>query len=302
MYLEAVVVCVNYSDFLAQTLPENRTMFDNMVVVTSLTDLDTVRICNKYNVRCIQTNAFYENSEVFNKGAGINVGLKALNRSGWVLHLDADIYLPPLTRYVMRKAHLDPSRIYGADRLMCPDYNSWVEYRENWRSVHEDWSFTHLDLFRTGSRIVQYGDFLEDGEPDGWVPIGYFQLWNPKGSGVYTYPGEHGAADRSDVLHAKRWSRANRVLIPELVVIHLESEECVMGTNWNGRKTRKFGPAASEPLEQALPMAAPIPASIPTPAQARAFAPIPKVVPRRRPHLWQGLRTLLGWLLKHPRY
>lgn len=299
MYLEAVVVCVNYSDFLAHTLPENRTMFDNMVVVTSLSDLDTVKICNKYNVKCIQTDVFYENKQAFNKGAGINVGLKALNRTGWVLHLDADIYLPPLTRHVMRKASLEPSKIYSADRLMCPDYESWANYRGSWRSVHEDWTFTHLDLFRTGSRIVQYGDYLDDGEPDGWVPIGYFQLWNPKGSWVHCYPEIHGAADRSDVLFAKRWARADRALIPELAVIHLESEECSMGANWKGRRTRRFGPS---------PQLAQPEAELPPELSCIHFTPRPipdsisAPVPRRRPHWWQWLRSLLGWLLMRPRY
>jgi hypothetical protein len=241
MYLEAVVVCVNYSDFLAHTLPGNRTMFNNMVVVTSLTDQDTVKVCNKYNVRCIQTDAFYQDGAVFNKGAGINVGLEALNCTGWVLHLDADIHLPPLTRQILEKIQLEPEKVYGADRLMCPDYKSWIKYLESWRSVHEDWTFTHLDIFRAGSRIVQYGEYLDDGVPDGWVPIGFFQLWNPLLSGVLNYPGDHGCADRSDVLHAKQFSRLNRCLLPELVVVHLESEDCQMGTNWNGRKTKRFG-------------------------------------------------------------
>jgi hypothetical protein len=296
MYLEAVIVCVNYSDFLAHTLPENRTMFDNMVVVTSLNDLDTVRICNKYNVRCIQTDAFYQNKEVFNKGAGINVGLKALNRTGWVLHLDADIYLPPLTRHVLRKECLQPNKIYSADRLMCPDYESWAQYRRSWRSVHEDWSFTHLDLFRAGSRIVQYGEYLDEGTPDGWVPIGYFQLWNPNGSGIHTYPANHGAADRSDVLHAKQWTRANRVLIPEVVVIHLESEECTMGANWRGRRTMWFGPAPQLPQIKE--------AEVPPEESCTHFTPcpLPPTVPRRCPELWWPLRGIVRWLLRLPRY
>ena len=34
MYLEGIIVCVNYSDFLAHTLPYNKTHFDNLIVVT----------------------------------------------------------------------------------------------------------------------------------------------------------------------------------------------------------------------------------------------------------------------------
>jgi hypothetical protein len=236
MYLEGVIVCVNYSDFLNHTLPENKAHFDNLVVVTDLKDLATVRVCEKYNVKCVQTNVFYENDAVFNKGAGINAGLAELTKQGWVIHMDADIYLPPLTRYVLEKRDLDQNKIYGVDRLMCPNYESWVAYREGYDTVHEHWTFVHLNSFPVGTRLVHYND------SDGWIPIGFFQMWHPAESGVHHYPDKHGAADRTDTLHGKKFDRNQRELLPELVVIHLESENCLMGANWNGRKTRKFGP------------------------------------------------------------
>jgi hypothetical protein len=241
VYIEAIVVCVNYSDFLAYTLPANRSLFDNMVVVTDTKDADTVSVCNKYNVRCIQTDAFYAGGNRFNKAAGINVGLKALRKHAWVVHLDADILLPPLTRYILEKVPLSTSKIYGIDRLMCNTYEDWIEYVEGPMSVHEGWAFTHLNLFSVGSRLVQYGEWMEEGVPDGWVPIGFFQMWHPSTTNTYTYPGEHAAADRTDVLHAKRYPRANRELIPELVAIHLDSETARMGANWSGRQTARFG-------------------------------------------------------------
>jgi hypothetical protein len=248
MYVEAVVVCVNYADFLAHTLPASKGLFNNMVVVTDLGDADTARVCNKYNVRCIQTNAFYANGEGFNKGAGINEGLKALNLKGWVVQMDADIYLPPLTRHIMDRLPLQQNKIYGIDRLMCQSYDDWMFYREDWPSVHELWTFAHLNAFPAGSRIVQYGDYLEDGvPPDGWVPIGFFQLWHPGASGIRSYPDQHAAADRTDVLHAKKFDRTHRELIPELVAIHLESAKVDMGENWNGRRTPRF---AYQPLSQ----------------------------------------------------
>jgi hypothetical protein len=241
MYIEAVVICVNYSDYLAHTLPASRSVFDNMVVVTSTTDVDTVLICNKYNVRCLQTDAFYEDGASFNKGAGINVGLAALSKKSWVVHLDADIYLPAMTRFILERVPLNQKKIYGIDRLMCESYSQWIEYLESTRSLHESWTFAHLNLFPGGSRIVQYGDYIEDGgPPDGWVPIGFFQLWHPGTSGVFDYPERHAAADRTDVLHTKKWKRADRELIPELVSIHLDSVKVRMGENWNGRRTPKF--------------------------------------------------------------
>jgi hypothetical protein len=79
---------------------------------------------------------------------------------------------------------------------------------------------------------------------EGYEPIGFFQLWNPNGSGIKRYPETHGAADRTDVQFAKKWPRANRALIPEIIGIHLDSENATvdeMGKNWNGRKTKTFG-------------------------------------------------------------
>ena len=41
-------------------------------------------------------------------------------------------------------------------------------------------------------------------------------------------------AARTDVQFALLWDRRDRVLIPELVVFHLEPEAAPMGANWNG--------------------------------------------------------------------
>ncbi len=90
MKLEAVVVCVNYSDFLAWTLPNNKTFFDNMVVVTSSKDLRTQKLCEFWHVKCVVSDVCYESGAEFDKGKMINVGLKALDGVGWVVHLDAD--------------------------------------------------------------------------------------------------------------------------------------------------------------------------------------------------------------------
>ena len=38
MYLEAVTVCVDYSDILALTIPYNKSVIDNWVIVTSTAD------------------------------------------------------------------------------------------------------------------------------------------------------------------------------------------------------------------------------------------------------------------------
>jgi hypothetical protein len=86
---------------------------------------------------------------------------------------------------------------------------------------------------------------------EGYEPIGFFQLWHPNTSGIKLSPDEHGAADRTDVQFAKKWPRVNRVLIPELIGIHLDSENSAvdeMGKNWNGRKSKLFGSNGYSPI------------------------------------------------------
>jgi hypothetical protein len=238
MYLEGVIVCVNYSDFLAHTLPHNKIHFDRLIIVTDTKDKRTKELCEYYHVECVQTDEFYRNGDKFNKGAGINVGLDRLSKKGWVLHLDADMYLPPLTRTILNNIPLQPEKVYGADRLMCPSYEEWMKYMDAPPKMQEAWIYIHLTAFRVGVRIAEY--MTKGG---GYEPIGYFQLWNPEGSGVYRYPEEHGYADRTDVLHIKRWPRERRELLPEIVTIHLDSEGLTtaeMGKNWNGRQTALF--------------------------------------------------------------
>ena len=252
MYLEGVIVCVNYSDFLAHTLPHNKNQFNNLVVVTDTTDAKTKELCEYHNVRCLQTDIFYAGGDKFNKGAAIDYGLQSLSRRGWVVHMDADIYLPPLTHTILENLPLQPDKIYGADRMMCPSYEEWVKFLNNPRRIQEGWVYVHMDAFPMGVRLAEY--MTKGG---GWEPIGYFQLWNPEGSGVHGYPTEHGFCDRTDVLHCKQFPRERRELLPEIVLIHLESEGLgvgEMGKNWSGRRTREFEPCEKfrEPIDAEL--------------------------------------------------
>jgi len=128
--------------------------------------------------------------------------------------------------------------------MMCPTYEEWIKFKENPTPTHTAHVFVHPTIFPMGVRICDYTT------NQGYHPIGYFQLWNPKGSGIFNYPIEHGRADRTDVLFSKNWTRENRVLIPELICIHLESEDLnlkEMGKNWSGRKTTIFSKNA-EPI------------------------------------------------------
>lgn len=240
MKLECVVVCINYSDFLSHTLPYNKSHFDKIVVVTDTKDTMTKNVCEFWNITCVQTDAVYKDDEkIPNKGIAINEGLKHLSKDGWVLHMDADIFLLPLTRQILEnldKNTLKGDCLYGVDRLMCNSYDEWYEFlHPGIRAVHEGWIYLHTDRFPMGTRLIHYHE-------TGYWPIGYFQLWNPAQSGVYEYPTDKSGFDRTDVVHLKKWPQEKRVLIPDFVCVHLCNEKHAQGTNWLGRKTAWFGP------------------------------------------------------------
>jgi hypothetical protein len=78
--------------------------------------------------------------------------------------------------------------------------------------------------------------------------LGYFQLWHSsvEYTGIYrTRPYAVGSAScaHDDVQFALRFDRRHRHLIPEFLVAHLVTDDSGYGVNWNGRKTKKFGPA-----------------------------------------------------------
>lgn len=232
--IECVVVSDKYSDFLRHTLPANKFIFDKIVVVTSYEDKATQRMCEFHHVECIKTDALETRKGIFRKGMGINVGLKALSKADWVVHMDADILLPPQTRILLERADLDKRMIYGIDRFNVRGFKAYNEWQEAPILQHETDSYIHMsNVFPLGTRVMQpHGH--------GYVPIGFFQMWNPKVSGISEYPEGHTDAGREDTLFPMQWKRSERALIPEIVGYHLESDDASNAANWSGRTTAPF--------------------------------------------------------------
>lgn len=231
--LEAVIVCSKYDDFLRSTLPENKFLFDRIVVVTDHEDKATRRVCEFYHVECIATDALNTRKGQFCKGAGINVGLNALSKKDWVVHLDADMWLPPQTRNLLKDAKLDSRMLYGIDRFIVKGPQQWADFKEKeiLKLQHEDYTWVHTNSFPIGTRVCAYG---------GYVPLGFFQMWNPSATGINNYPEGHTTAAREDISFATKWSRSMRTSIPEIIGYHLESDDSDKAVNWNGRVSARF--------------------------------------------------------------
>lgn len=245
MRIEAVTVCVDYADLLSLMAPHNLPHLDRWVVVTSPADKATQAACRRFHLECVQTNDFFAAANEFHKARGINRGLALLRQDDWVLHLDADVALPADFRPLLRDAALDPTCLHGCDRLNVTGLDAWqrVAARGLW-CRRNPWA-VHLQRAdcRLGTRVANLDH--------GYTPIGFFQLWHGPSAPSKNYPLHHGSCARTDVQHALQWDRNNRVLVPELLVWHLDTERAAMGANWRGRTTKPLSSPAKESLAAA---------------------------------------------------
>lgn len=239
MKLEGIICCVDYSDYLAETLPLNLRHFVNevdakpsLVVVTAPEDRETQRICTFYGVRHVQTDVFRTRWQEMHKGKGINKGLEWLDRDEWVLHMDADMVLPPKTRELIGRAGLDKGKLYGCDRFNVPGHEAWRAHQAM-PALQQSGYHVALDIFPLAPRF-------SGSRMGGYAPPGFFQLWHA-GTRDLSYPENHTDASRTDVLFTANWYRKSREMLPEFVAYHLMAEPSPQGSNWGGRVTPRWG-------------------------------------------------------------
>ncbi len=119
--IEALVICVDYADYLAETLPCLLKQVERVVVVTSLDDERTAEVVARHDrVELVRTDAFYRNGDIFNKGAAINEGLQRLALNSWTLLMDADTAILDAIQLPA-----DRQAIYGARRLRVCGPMQW---------------------------------------------------------------------------------------------------------------------------------------------------------------------------------
>jgi hypothetical protein len=230
--LEAVTACVGFDDLLDATLPLNHPQVDTFIVVTSHEDKATQAVARKHGAICVQTDLFRKNGRGFNKGAALNRGLARFQYHGWRLHLDADIALPDnFRRLLFNHTYLDQECLYGADRVDLIGRKEWANVLQPRAGLgvpqHSGGAFVTAQAPRpVASRYV---DTL-----DGYVPIGFFQLWHARCQ--HDYPWTLGSAAHDDVLFAAQWPASQRRLLPSAICYHLCARSPKLGENWDGRR------------------------------------------------------------------
>lgn len=249
MKIEAVTVCVNYSDFLEHSIRYNKSLFDKWVVVTDNKDIKTKELCDRSGVMCVQTDEFYRDGSTFAKYRGINEGLKHLDKDGWIVFMDGDILLSPLTRRVFERKELQKHKMYGIDRLNCKGYERFVQFEQSNPVIIDNW-LLHGAGLEFGARIVHiYGDESENGRFTGWKPLGFFQMIHS--SKLVEYPDHSPNASRGDLEFTKLWRMEDRELIPEIIGVHIYTED-YKGQNWGSRQSKPFTYETPQPFIKRL--------------------------------------------------
>lgn len=202
MKIHAITVCVDYTEFLAQSI-ERWMQADSLTVITSLTDTDTHNLCAKNaGITEYRTKAFYEYGAHFNKGAAIANCVRELCVSNWgpkdwVLFFDADI-IPPVN-WKERVEMCDPQfgHIYGA----------W--------------------------RMDEKGNRIADTYPAGYFLLFHSQDPNAKHDPIVDDCWMH--AGNYDTTFISRWQRHQLHWLPSIMVSHVGTP----GLNWCGRGNTK---------------------------------------------------------------
>jgi hypothetical protein len=133
--MRAILVCVDYSDYLAVTLPYNINHFSDVLVVTSERDVKTSELCRSFMERglpvdCLQTDVFYADGADFNKFRAMEQGLDVMGRNGWICVMDADVLWPRQAPLTFRFGTLTTPlrRMMDPFSGVVPPEERWVDF------------------------------------------------------------------------------------------------------------------------------------------------------------------------------
>lgn len=202
--MRAVIVSVDYGDFLALTLPFNRRHFSDVLVVTTERDAVTVEVALHHGCDVHVTDAFYRGGADFNKWLALEEGLDWFGRDGWLTLLDADVVLPR----EFEGFQPSPGYLYSPLRRMWLNPTGVVPLQEDWKSLplFEDYEHAgYTQTFHCADPVLGPGPWHETN-------------WRHAGG--------------ADSFFQQRWPVGRRTR-PAFEVLHLGPA----GANWCGRVT-----------------------------------------------------------------
>ena len=135
MKFRAVIISVDFGDFLELTLPWNREHFSEDLVITTPNDVHTQLVASANGARLFVTNAFYEGGAPFAKFRALELGLEEFGRHDWMALIDADTFWPkaiPQTAYMI-------GRLYSfRRRRLLLDATASIPPESEWGSLPID--------------------------------------------------------------------------------------------------------------------------------------------------------------------
>ena len=219
--ITALLVSVNYSDYLEVVLPCNTFQFDQIIVLTIESDKECQDLCSKYsNVKCLvfPDEILKKSGKAFNKGAIINKGFQYLNEIGyqdWLVMTDSDIIFPENFKELMSSKEKDPNVIYGMERRHCLTKSVLNEYLKS----------------RDINILIHDAPWFDD------LGAGFCQIFMYKANKFTFF--ENDNADASDLKFVKQYfghEEAAEILTISDFVVHLG----LSWQNWWGRRSELF--------------------------------------------------------------
>lgn len=213
--LRAVLVCVDYSDFLSLTLPYNRHHFDDVCVITTENDKQTIKVAEQNQCWVYSTDAFYHNGAVFNKWLALEEGLDWFGRRDWIVLLDSDVLWPKdLYGWEPEKGYL-----YSPLRHMCENMQQrWVHGKDTMLPYPPEEKWWEFYVHRNVNEWAGYTQIFHTDDPHLGSPPWHDTRWLHAGG--------------ADSILQQKWPPLKKRRTP-WNVLHLGSA----GTNWCGRVT-----------------------------------------------------------------
>ena len=203
--LRALITSVNFSDFLALTLPWNRHHWSEVMVLTTPADTNTQEVAHAHGASVYVTNSFYRDGAKFNKYLAIEEALNHFGRHGVLCLIDVDIFWP---KHLPPFHYWKPNRIYSfRRRRLLLDVTAPIPPEKEWYKLPmhllTDKCFGFTQIFWADDPVLG---------PPPWHPLDITH------------------AGLGDNLFQNRWPLESRVWL-ERDVLHLGDH----GNNWLGR-------------------------------------------------------------------
>jgi len=126
--ITGIIVCVDFSDFLKETLHFNKEVLDDLYIVTADDDIKTHKLCKKTNTKCL---SIPRTTPTFLRGVYINNAFNCIPHKDWFLITDVDIVLPSKEMFDVSMIAEKPECLYGVFCQYCNSYTEWCDYKEN---------------------------------------------------------------------------------------------------------------------------------------------------------------------------